>query len=188
MTRWITSPIYYINDYITTSLRAQLIIAGESNYTTDLIDQENFVVPFIIPAQQSSEANTIFNGIYSIQPYGVYTANLYLNHPGRKCGEISYIFYHNDIDKLIHIGQYLSDLLGRDDWSAIDVNFHFINDEDFPFDFKYISVDSLAGPGDTLDEGGRFNMILSIKFEYTYEGTGREEDIASLPGQGLGYS
>jgi hypothetical protein len=168
------SPVYRLNNFIRDKLDSMEFIDLEK-YKTDLPGGE-FALPFMIPGQDIPEMVTIYDEAkYNSLPYCVYSVSDRLNadEPYMTCGQATYTFYHLDMDYLIGMKDYLSELLRREDWTAFDVNDHFKSDVNYAFDFKYISLLTTAGPAPVDEEGGRSSMLVVIRYDVTYEGTGR---------------
>lgn len=180
------SPVYRLNSYITNKL-ASMEFIDLSKYKTDLIGGE-FVIPFMLPGQDLPEVTTVYDqDEYQELSYCIYSVSdrLSTDEPYMSCGQIAYTFYHLDIDYLIGMKDYLTELLKREDWSAQDVNDYFSNSATYPFDFKFINVLTTAGPSYVDDEGGRSSMLIVVRYDATYEGPGRNYTL--VPGQGKGF-
>ena len=186
MSKYDDSPVYRINKWVTDSLRLDGVIPPVEEYVNDLDTQDNFAIPFMTAGQQQPEQTTQYNDGYKSLPFCAYTVEQRGGHgqPWSKCGEITYIFYSGDINKLVRIGNYVHDLTNREDWSATDINYFYRLDATYPYDFKCISFVSGAGPAVARDEGGRHAYMCVIDYEATYEGTGRTNDYSAETGLG----
>lgn len=174
------SPVYSLNQYIRDKL-VEMEFINTADYVSDLNGNPNFVLPFLVPGQEVPELETIYDEAqFKSLPYGIYS----LSHryspdePYMICGQVSYTLYHDDMDVLIAMAEYLTDLLCREDWSANDINVHFSDDESYPFEFKSVIVLTTAGPAPTEDEGGRNSFMIVIRYDTTYEGTGRTYSLS----------
>lgn len=187
MTKYSESPAFRINKWVTDSLRLDAVIPPVEQYVTDLDTQSDFAIPFMVAAQQLPELVTPYdNGSFLSLPFCSWTVEQKGGHgmPWIRCGELTYIFYSIDIDKLMEISVYVHDLTNREDWSATDINYFYRTDGTFPFDFKSISFISGAGPAVAKDEGGRHAYMCVIEYSTTYEGLGRTNDYGAQTGLG----
>jgi len=174
------SPVYRLNKFILYKLDDMEFINLES-YKTDLPGGE-LSIPYFLPGQDLPEVTTVYDqDKYQNLSYSVYNVSdrLNLDEPYMMCGQISYTFYHLDMDYLIGMKDYLGELLRREDWSASDVNDYFRTDSTYPFDFKNVSVLGTAGPSPADDEGGRNTMIIIVRYDATYEGINRNYTLQS---------
>lgn len=172
------SPIYRLNDYIEYKLDDMEFIDLD-DYKTDLPGGE-FSIPYFLPGQDLPEVTTVYDeDKYQNLSYSVYNVadRLNLDEPYMMCGQVSYTFYHTDIDYLIGMKEYLSELLRREDWSASDINDHFRTDATYPFDFKSVSILGTAGPAPTDDEGGRNTIMIIVRYDAIYEGQNRQYNL-----------
>lgn len=172
------SPIYRLNYYIQYKLDDMEFINNEQ-YKTDLPDGE-MAIPYFLPGQDLPEVTTVYDDSqYHNLSYCVYSVSDRLNEdePYMMCGQVSYSFYHSDIDYLIGMKDYLSELLRREDWSASDINDFYRNDSTYPFEFKTITVLGTAGPAATDDEGGRNTMMVIVRYDVVYEGKNRDYNL-----------
>lgn len=172
------SPIYRLNKYIQYKLDDMEFI-NLDGYKNDLSDGE-LAIPYFLPGQDLPEVTTVYDEEkYQNLSYCVYNVSNRLNpdEPYMDCGQISYNFYHIDIDYLIGMKDYLNELLRREDWTASDVNDYYRNDNTYAFDFKSISILGTAGPAATDDEGGRNTMIVIVRYDSVYEGTNRNYNL-----------
>jgi len=178
MSKYRDHPIYYINDWIEYELRVRSIVPPLSDYVTDLSDRdsENVPVPLFIPAQQSAEATTPYNNDYSSLPFAVYNTTIEHNVFMIE-GNVSYIWYDNDVDRMLEIANFVSRLVAREDMSASDLNSKFSASSEYPYDFKYLELDQMSGPSEMVDEAGRYAMVIAITYCCTYEGIERNETI-----------
>lgn len=177
------SPVYWMNKYIQDKL-VELEFIDMDDYISDFNGVPNFVLPFLVPGQEVPELETIYDDAqFKSLPYGIYSISHRLcpDEPYMLCGQAAYTFYHEDIDVLIAMADYLVDLLSREDWSANDMNVHFRLDEEYPFEFKTLCVLTSAGPAPAEDEGGRSAFMLVIRYDATYEGPGRDYSITLDP-------
>jgi hypothetical protein len=187
MGKYDDQPVYRVNKWITEELRSAGIIPAVSEYITDLDTEENFALPFMSAAQQTPESTTPYNsGAYHSLPFCVWTVEQKGGHdqPWSRCGGITYVFYANDVNKVLAIANFVHDLTNREDWSATDINYFYRNDETYPFDFKYICFDTGTGPAPATDEGGRNAYMVIIEYQATYEGTNRNGDYGAVTGLG----
>ncbi len=177
------SPVYYINKYLQDKL-VELEFIDMDDYKSDFNGDANFVLPFLIPGQEVPEVETIYDEAeFKSLPYGIYSlSHRYCpDEPYLICGQLAYTFYHDDMDVLIAMAEYLVDLLSREDWSAGDINVHFRSDEDYPFEFKTVFVTTSAGPAPTTDEGGRNSFMIVARYDCTYEGVNRDYSLTLSP-------
>lgn len=169
------SPVYILNRFIEDKLQEMGFI-DMSQYKSDYVGGTDYKLPFMVPGQDLPEMTTIYDdSSFKDLAYCIYSMShraspdeLYMY-----CGQVAYNFFYGDIDMLIALGDYLDDLLKRDDWTAQDVNNHHYAPTDNPFDFKWVSVLTTAGPAPTGDEGGRNSFMVVVRFDAVYEGTGR---------------
>jgi hypothetical protein len=176
MSKWNESPAIRINDFVTASLRAEGIIPPLNQYVTQTNNQSPQQLPFMIPAAQIPELETMYNNGFVELPYCVYTISHRTEKDAPWCykGQTTWHFYSSDTDKLIEIENYVNDLCKREDWSAADCNDYFSkNDPTNPFNFQCITFLTSVGPAATDDEGGRYMSLVIIRHDSTYEGTGR---------------
>lgn len=177
------SPVYSINEYVTDKL-VELEFIDLDEYVSDLDGPAPFTVPFLTPGQELPEVETIYDSTeFKDLPYGIYSmSHRYCpDEPYMICGQIAYTLYHGDIDVLIAMAEYLTDLLCREDWTANDINVHFRDSTTYPFEFKSVCVLTTAGPAPAEDEGGRNSFMIVIRYDATYEGTGRNYSITLGP-------
>lgn len=187
MSKYSDTPYYRINKWLTTSLRDDGVIPPASEYITDLDDQEDLALPFMMVSQQSPESATPYNtGRYKSLPFCVWTVEQIGGHdqPWTRHGNITYIFYADSASKLLEIGQAIHDLTNREDWSATDINHFFRNDASYPFDFKFICFKSGTGPAPASDEGGRQAYMCIVEYDSVYEGINRDGDYGAITGLG----
>lgn len=174
-----TSPVYSLNKYIQDKL-VEMEFIDMADYISDFNGTPNFVLPFLVPGQEVPELETIYDQTeFKNLAYGIYSmANRYNpDEPYMICGQVSYTLYHDDMDILIAMAEYVVDLLSREDWSANDVNLHFRSSTTYPFEFKTVSILTSAGPAPSEDEGGRSSFIIVIRYDCTYEGIGRNYSV-----------
>ena len=141
----------------------------------------------MMPSQQTPESGTPYNeGHFVSLPFCVWTVEHTGGHdqPWTKHGNATYIFYDDDISKLLEISNFVHDLTNREDWSATDLNYFFREDATYPWEFKYICYVSGNGPAPASDEGGRNAYMCIIEFDAVYEGPGRNEDYGAITGLG----
>lgn len=177
------SPVYYLNKYIQDKL-VEMEFITLADYMSDFNGVSNFVLPFLLPGQEVPELETVYNDAqFKHLAYGVYSmSHRYCpDEPYMICGQIAYTIYNEDIDTLIAMAEYLVDLLCREDWSASDVNVHLRSSTTYPFEFKDICVLTSAGPAPVSDEGGRSSFIIVIRYDATYEGSGRNYSMTLAP-------
>lgn len=173
------SPVFSLNKYVQDKL-VEMEFIDMADYVSDLNGDANFVLPFLVPGQEVPELETIYDETqFKSLPYGIYSlSHRYCpDEPYMICGQLSYTLYHDDMDVLIAMAEYLTDLLCREDWTANDVNVHFRADEDYAFEFKSVCVLTTAGPAPTEDEGGRNSFMIVVRYDAVYEGKGREYNI-----------
>lgn len=173
------SAIYRLNKFIREKLESMTFI-NLSDYKTDLPNGE-LILPFMVPGQDNPEMVTIYDqDKFQHFPYIVYSVSQrpVPDEPYLECGQASYTIYHVDIDILIGMVDYLNDLLKREDWTARDINTHFMSDNSYSYDFKSVSVLTTAGPAATDEEGGRNSMLLVLRYDVTYEGPDRNYTLS----------
>lgn len=173
------SPVYYVNKYIQDKL-VELEFIDMDDYKSDFNSNPNFVLPFLVPGQEVPELETIYDDAqFRALPYGIYSLShrYSQDEPYMICGQIAYTLYHEDIDTLIAMAEYLVDLLCREDWSANDINVHFRSSSVYPFEFKTVYVLTSAGPAPASDEGGRNSFMVVVRYDAVYEGPGRNYSI-----------
>ena len=169
------SPVYSINKFIQDKL-IEMEFIDMTKYVSDFTGDANTVLPFLIPGQELPEVETIYDQDgYKDLAYGIYSVSHRYSpdEPYMMCGQISYTFYHGDIDTLIGLADYIIDILSREDWAANDINYHFRSDSTYSFEFKTVCVLTSAGPAPSEDEGGRNSFMIVVRYDTTYEGTGR---------------
>lgn len=192
MTKYNESPFYWLNTFFENRLRGitemdgatilpDAIIPQEDKYLTSLAGTTtDFALPFLSPGGQQSEVMNIYSKTsktFSHIPIATYSVMVGRPHDSwSNNGKVTYLIYSGDSDKLFEIGEFARDLFGRKDWSAYDINYFFRKDEDYPFDFKYICLESIAGPYPAREEGGLFNSMLVVDYEAVYEGPNRIDD------------
>ncbi len=177
------SPVYALNKYVQDKL-VEMEFIDMADYVSDFNGNANFVLPFLVPGQEVPELETIYDEAqFKSLPYGIYSlSHRYCpDEPYMICGQISYTFYHDDMDVLIALAEYVTDLLCREDWSANDVNVHFRSDSDYAFEFKSVCVLTTAGPAPTEDEGGRNSFMIVVRYDATYEGKDRDYSVTLAP-------
>lgn len=187
VTKYSEQPVYRINKWVTSELRTAGVIPDASLYVTDMDGAENLALPFMMAAQISPESSTPYNaGSYNNLPFCVWTVEQKGGHdqPWNRYGTATYIFYANDVNKVLEISNAVHDITNREDWSATDINYFFRNDSTYPWDFKTISFVSGTGPAPAKDEGGRNAYMVIIEFFATYEGTGRNGNYGAITGLG----
>lgn len=172
--------VYKINKFITDKLQSSSIIPAQAKYITQISSSNtNLSLSFITPAQQSAELTTAYDsasisptedGFFDL-PFANYTVtHKYLpDQPYMNCGQVTYIIYTHDIQKLMEIGSYIVDLCKREDYSAADLNQHLVPDATNPFSFTNLSVLSAGGPMQAESEGGRHGFMVVISFDYIYD-------------------
>lgn len=189
MSKFSDQPIYRINKWVTSELREAGVIPAVEEYVTDLEGDEGFPLPFMMAAQQSPEADTpYYGGQYKSLPFSVWTVEQKggSDQPWSRYGNATYIFYADDVDKLLEIAMAFHDLTNREDWTAADINYFYRNDPTYPWDFKCVSFVSGTGPAPARDEGGRNAYMCIIEFSAVYEGPNRNgnygyvEDLGRL--------
>lgn len=192
MTKYNESPFHWLNDYLENRLRgidesggtanlSKAVIPQADKYVTSLATStSDFSLPFLSPGGQQSEVMNIYSKsskTYSQIPIATYSVMVERPYePWSYGGKMTYILYSGNADTLFEIGEYARDLFGRKDWSAYDINYFFRNNEDYPFDFKYVCLDSIAGPFPAREEGGLLSSMLVVDYEATYEGPNRVDD------------
>lgn len=187
MSKYSDNPVYRINKWITSELRTKSIIPHVTDYVTDLNGDEDFPLPFMMASQQSPESSTPYSGgEYKSLPFAVWTVEQNGGHdqPWTRHGHATYIFYADDVNKLLEIATFVHDLTNREDWSAGDINYFYRLDSTYPWDFKCISFVSGTGPAPAQDEGGRNAYMCIIEFDAVYEGTGRQGNYGYIGGLG----
>jgi len=188
MTKWAESPYLRLNKFVQEKLRTETIVPAASQYVTDADSNDNYSLPFMIPGQEQPEMKTIYNnGSFNNLPYCVYSVSLLPNQdePFFVSGQVTYTFHSGDMDLLFEIANYCNDLLKRDDWTAADVNNFYKADATNPFEFKYVSFITSAGPFEAEDEGGRSSFMIVVRYTVTYEGLNRIDSAIPFSG-GLG--
>lgn len=174
-TKYGDSPVYYINRYILEKISAMEFI-DPAQYKTDLSDQEDFQIPFMIPGQDLPEMTTVYdNDQFKDLAYCIYSVSHRSSpdEPYMFCGQVTYTFYNGDIDMLMGLADYLTELLRREDWSAGDINVFYREEAVYPWDFKWVNVLTSAGPAPTGDEGGRSSFMIVLRYDAIYEGPDR---------------
>lgn len=169
------SAIYRLNRFIQDKLEGMQFI-NMADYVSDFAGQPDFKLPFMIPGQDAPELATIYDEeTFKDLPYCIYSVSHRPSpdEPYMHCGQAAYNFHFGDIDTLMALADYLDELLKRDDWTAEDINNHFRADENYAFNFKWVSVLTTAGPGIATDEGGRSSFMVVIRYDAVYEGIGR---------------
>ena len=177
------SPVYYINKYIQDKL-VELEFINMDDYKSDFNGDANFVLPFLLPGQEVPELETIYDDDqFKALSYGIYSmsSRYSTDEPYMICGQIAYTFYNEDMDELIAMAEYITDLLKREDWSAVDINVHFRSSSTYPFEFKTVCVLTSAGPAPTQDEGGRNSFMIVVRYDSIYEGIDRDYSITLSP-------
>lgn len=195
MTKYDESPVYWLNSFVESRLRGITVAGGPPDLDEEIIPQESeyvtslatsttdFALPFMSPGAQQSEIMNVYNKNskrFNHIPLATYSVN-----SGRPLdtwsynGKVTYILYSGDTNKLFEIGEFVRDLCGREDWSAYDANYFFRHDNTYPFDFKYICIDSIAGPFPAREEGGLYSSMVVIDYAATFEGPGRADDWGS---------
>jgi hypothetical protein len=173
--KYAISPAYSINRFIQDKL-VEMEFIDMADYVSDFNGDPDFILPFLVPGQELPELETIYDNVeFKDLSYGIYSISHRYSpdEPYLLCGQIAYTFYHGDMDVLIAMADFITDLLSREDWAANDINYHFRADPDYPFEFKNISVPTTAGPAPTEDEGGRNAFMIVVRYDTTYEGTER---------------
>lgn len=174
-TKYGESPVYSINKFIQDKL-VEMEFIDMADYVSDFVGDVNTVLPFLIPSQEVPELETIYDqdGFKDLS-YGIYSvSHRYCpDESYMMCGQIAYTFYHGDIDTLMGMADYLVDIISREDWTANDINYHFRADASYPFEFKTLCVLTTAGPAPAEDEGGRNSFMIVVRYDATYEGSGR---------------
>lgn len=174
-----THPVYSINKFIQDKL-VEMEFIDITQYKSDFDGNPDFVLPFIIPGQELPEVETIYDQAeFKNLSYGIYSvSHRYCpDEPWMLCGQVAYTFYHDDIDLLIAMAEFLVDLLCREDWTANDINVHFRSDVNYPFEFKTVCCLTSAGPAPTEDEGGRHSFMIVVRYDAIYEGSGRNYSL-----------
>lgn len=174
-TKYGESPVYSINKFIQDKL-VEMEFIDMADYVSDFVGDVNTVLPFLIPSQEVPELETIYDqdGFKDLS-YGIYSvSHRYCpDEPYMMCGQVAYTFYHGDIDTLMGMADYLVDIISREDWTANDINYHFRASTTYPFEFKTLCVLTTAGPAPAEDEGGRSSFMIVVRYDATYEGSGR---------------
>ncbi len=176
MSNWSQSPAYKINGFVASNLYAQEIIPPKSEYITQA-KYEDIELQFIVPAQQTPELVTSYDKSgedldgFTDLPFITYTVTTegYSDQTYMTCGQLSYILYTADIDKMIEIVQYIIDLCKREEYSAADLNDYLESDTNNPFDFKSLSIQSAIGPMETESVNGRHSYLIVINFDCVYD-------------------
>lgn len=176
MTDYSNLAVYQVNKFVTAKLREQNIIPLEADYITQVSNSSmDIPLSFITPAQQSPEQTTMFdtNDVegFTDLPFINYTISYKAepDMPWMNCGQVSYIVYTQDIDKLLEIGNYIVDLCKREDYSAADINHFLVSDTSNKFLFTTMSVLNAGGPMESESEGGRYGFMIVISFDYLYQ-------------------
>lgn len=175
MTKYGESPVYSINKFVQDKL-IEMEFIDISKYVSDFSGDVDQSIPFLIPGQEISEIETIYDQTgYKDLAYGIYSVShrYCSDEPYMLCGQIAYTFYHGDVDTLMAMADYLVDIISREDWTANDINYHFRANAAYPFEFKTIYVLTTAGPAPAEDEGGRNSFMIVVRYDATYEGAGR---------------
>lgn len=180
--KYSVSPVYSLNKFIQDKF-VEMEFIDMQDYVSDLRGDTDFVLPFLVPGQELPELETVYDDIqFKDLSYGIYSISHRVtpDEPYLLGGQVAYTFYHSDVDVLIAMSDFISDILSREDWSANDVNYHFRNDDSYAFEFKSISVLTTAGPAPSEDEGGRSSFMVVVRYDATYEGINRSFAI-NLP-------
>lgn len=199
MTKYRESILLRTNKFVENRLRGISELNGVSDSTAKIIplatdyisdvDTNNAFqdsvttvnLPFMSPAGQVPETMTPYQAgdrtteVFKKLPICIYSFadKGHVDEPWMRCGQITYVFYHDDVSLLIEISNFVVDLCKREDWAASDINYFYRNDATNPFDFKCISLLSGAGPMPVDDEGGRYSYMIIIYCDATYEGLNR---------------
>lgn len=177
MSKWTKSPVYKINAFITKNLREEGIIPAENAYVTELSGiADPVALLFITPSQQSAESTTPYDDNSDLDgfvdlPFGTYTMTVepVSDRTYLSSGQISYIFYTADIEKLIEIVNYVVDLCKREEYTAADLNDYIVSDTENKFDFKTINIQNAVGPMEAESANGRHSFLVVITFDCIYE-------------------
>lgn len=178
--KYAKSPVYSLNKFIQDKL-VEMEFIDMSDYVSDFNGSPNFALPFFVPGQELPELETVYDDAAFLHlAYSVYSVSHRYSpdEPYLMCGQVSYSFYHDDVDILMAMSDYVSDLMGREDWTANDINYHFRSDSSYPFEFKTVYVLTTAGPAPSGDEGGRYSFMIVLKYDVTYEGINRNYSMS----------
>lgn len=207
MTKYNELPINWVNDWIVNKLRGipelgapvvidDAIIPAAAAYTTDVDTNDRYEdadsaieVPFFSPGGQQPDTKTLYNSdtkTFSNLPFATYSfmGQKIKDEPWMICEQATYVIYSGNSNELFEILNYVRDLTKREDWSAYDMNWFYRSSDDYPFDMKVIEFLSSAGPAAMSDEGGLQNIILSIGYDCTYEGSNRAGEYGDESGRG----
>lgn len=196
MSKYTESMYVRFNEFLAGYLRGQVqkdgaidptkvIIPPIEEYITEVDTNDafqdidtTFELPLFTPGGQEPETLVPWDSVaetFKDLPIATYTVleSRKRDTPWERCGQVTYTFYHGNVDKLMEITSFLADLCGREDWTAADVNHFFATDETNPYEFKFVVMMNSAGPVRPEDEGGRYAWIVSIYMSATYEGVNR---------------
>lgn len=156
------SGTHVINRWVWSNLKATLP-EDFVKYTTPGTPSYNLVP--IIPSQQLPTFIDIAGGA----PFMIYNYNIEMSGDvWERRDQIGYVIYDDNEARLRRIHNFIVQLLGRMDWAAADCNNYIKNDPLLnEFDFKYIRVDSAAGPQPFESEGGRHGALIMATAMYT---------------------
>lgn len=175
MARYDLNGVHILNKFIWHKLEQDM------NYSK--IDY-NGLVP-IIPTQQEP----LFNDLPSGRPFFVYTFMVSGYDPDlwAHIEQVTYRIYSDDEKRLRQVGNYLTDLCRRYDWTAEELNTWIqgeallpVDADDRKFEFKFVQVVGFTGPEPSSSEGGRQFSTVTVRMTYTYP------EINQNFGHGLG--
>lgn len=174
------SGVHQINKWLWHVLRNERAAEFAAYLTTG--SRSYGLVP-VIPSQQMPQFTDIAGGA----PFMIYNYSI---EGGTQIWEnrdqIGYVIYDDNEARLRRIHNYMVQLLKRMEWTAADINVYLdsiaTTEEPNEFDFKWVQVNSAAGPQPFESEGGRHGALIMATATYTREMV----SDPSLYGRGLG--
>lgn len=143
-------------------------IFDENEYYSDNIGST--IIP-ILPVQQQPELNQFLSGKKHLIYDKVGTSiedNWMIS-----CDQILFTIYSSDINDIVEIRNFMTDLFRRMDDSARDVNgFEGLSDK-FKFHSVYIADISPVSPSEELQGLLNADIILEVKYSRILDGSGR---------------
>lgn len=175
------SGAHQLNKWVWSRLREDL--SSEFTVYLDPTKPTNRLVP-IIPSQQLPTFTEIAGGA----PFMIYNySNVGTGDVWESQDAVGYVVYDDKEDRLRTIHNYMVRLLSRRDWTAADINTYLDSEarrtgEPNEFDFKWVNLDSAAGPQPFESEGGRHAALIMVTASYVRDFSGDPR----LLGDGLG--
>lgn len=179
MTNYKTFPFTILNNFIAEFMEQNEIM-------TKVISIKGKSQPSIVPAAQTPElVDAFLPGDDRAPAFMVYGFELDQddNEPWKDCEALSYTVFAPTVSKVLEVIAAMRDLLGRDSWSAQDINGYYMEknpDKEPPFVFLETSYELVAGPIPMTNEGGRYGAMLTVHYVYTFPVNGTPG-----PGQGM---